>query len=105
MIPTERDLQVARAVRDACYLAVPESSRDAVDLLDLAAVIAALPEAAPLPAPTGPVKPAVESCNMHRDCRAAEEAARLAEKTERYGAGSRRLEHCNDDCCEDCFGC
>lgn len=34
-------------------------------------------------------------CNLHSDCA---EANRLAAENNEY------VSHCNDDCCEDCFG-
>jgi hypothetical protein len=45
-----------------------------------------------------------KSCNKHGDCSAAERAAAALGKPERYGPGSSRLHHCNDEGCEDCFG-
>jgi hypothetical protein len=42
-------------------------------------------------------------CNRHRDCEAADEAARARGKRNRYG--SLGAEHCHDEDCEDCFGC
>lgn len=43
-------------------------------------------------------KPAVgkRTCNRHEDCDAADERAKAA--------GGGRVDHCHDDCCEDCFG-
>jgi hypothetical protein len=59
VIVTERDLIVARAARDAAMSAYADHARDIGALaawaeIDLAALIAALPEVAPLPAPTEP---------------------------------------------------
>lgn len=62
-----------------------------------------VPEAEHYPRPVAPKT--IKSCNMHRDCDAAEVQAAKDGKPERYGTGSVRLEHCTDDCCEDCFGC
>lgn len=36
------------------------------------------------------------SCNIHRDCAAADERARAQ--------GRLNADHCSDPCCEDCFG-
>lgn len=47
--------------------------------------------------------PKRRSCNRHDDCDAAQEAARLAGKPERFGPGSTRIECCNDDDCDDCL--
>lgn len=49
----------------------------------------ALDAPAPAPAPT------VRTCNRHVDCDAADAAAKAAGK---------RVDHCHDDDCEDCFG-
>lgn len=38
----------------------------------------------------------VRTCNMHDDCDAADLAA--------VARGKLWASHCNDDCCEDCFG-
>lgn len=43
-----------------------------------------------------PPKPKLRTCNMHNDCDAADERAKAA--------GRRRLDHCHDEDCEDCFG-
>lgn len=52
---TDELLQVARAVRTECVRKCTEiGERSDMGRIDLAALIAALPEAAPLPAPTGP---------------------------------------------------
>lgn len=42
--------------------------------------------------------PLPRNCNMHGDCDAADARAR-----EKDPAAS--VEHCHDECCEDCFGC
>lgn len=38
----------------------------------------------------------VMSCNLHRDCAAADA---------RVKAGGMNVAHCRDEFCEDCFGC
>lgn len=58
---TDELLQVARAVRDAMVAEAndvhqfEQTCAGSLEMIDLHALIAALPEAAPLPAPTGPV--------------------------------------------------
>lgn len=42
--------------------------------------------------------PPKESCNRHKDCEAADEAARAKDPM-------MNAEHCHDENCEDCFGC
>ncbi len=39
--------------------------------------------------------PKPRSCNMHSDCDAADAAAKIC---------GVRVDHCHDECCEDCFG-
>jgi hypothetical protein len=46
----------------------------------------------------------VKSCNMHKDCDAAEAKAAAEGKPERFGPGSVRLDHCSDEGCDECFG-
>jgi RyR domain-containing protein len=41
-------------------------------------------------------RPKTNSCNRHDDCAAADAKAKAA--------GRLSAEHCDDDCCEDCFG-
>lgn len=44
------------------------------------------------------------SCNRHSDCDAADERARKASVDHRGRSSRNGAEHCNDDCCEECFG-
>lgn len=55
------------------------------------------------PEPTVSVA-AKRTCNLHKDCAAAEELAKAEGTPERFGPGSTRLHHCSDDDCEDCYG-
>lgn len=43
-----------------------------------------------------PVRKVGNSCNLHDDCKAANERAQAQ--------GRACADHCIDDCCEDCFG-
>lgn len=43
-----------------------------------------------------PAKSERRSCNLHDDCNAADEEARMV--------GRQRPDHCGDDGCEECFG-
>jgi len=71
-----------------------EETREAVTaarrfLAPAAPPVGDLPAAAPAP-------PAKRTCNRHVDCDAADARAKAA--------GQHWADHCNDDCCEDCFG-
>jgi len=46
--------------------------------------------------PTVQPKPRIRTCNRHEDCDAADSKARAR--------GALFADHCDDDCCEDCFG-
>jgi hypothetical protein len=50
------------------------------------------------PPPVVPDRRTPNSCNRHSDCAAADAKAKA--QGARFGAS-----HCNDDECEDCFGC
>lgn len=41
-------------------------------------------------------KPATRTCNRHSDCDAADAKAKAE--------GRNFVDHCHDDCCEDCLG-
>lgn len=60
-----------------------------------------VPEVTPPERPRGEQR---RSCNMHRDCDAAETRAKAEGKPPRFGLDSVRLVHCTDECCEVCFG-
>lgn len=47
--------------------------------------------------------PPVKSCNRHFDCKEAEEV--FYSKHPKEPRGYIPNFHCNDDECEDCFGC
>jgi hypothetical protein len=62
---------------------------------DLSAALAA-PPAQPVTEPPPPKEPPKRTCNRHDDCDAADAKAKAA--------GQSFVDHCHDDCCEDCFG-
>jgi hypothetical protein len=49
-----------------------------------------------LPAQPVTDEPPKRTCNRHDDCDAADAKAKAA--------GQSFVDHCHDDCCEDCFG-
>jgi hypothetical protein len=85
----------ANAEDDALFVSLDDLRRVAVERPELMAVVQAV-EVIEAP-PADPTTPKVVSCNKHTDCDAADARARA--QGEERGAV-----HCNDDCCEDCFG-
>lgn len=61
-----------------------------------------LPSSTPRPPQTAETKK--RTCNRHDDCDAADAEVRAEGRKDRYGMTLTRADHCNDDCCEDCFG-